>query len=130
MAYFERIGIKDTSGEQINPAQEESLTLLRAIFRLLKPLGFVTGSQSNRLSVDVNNITAGSVAVSSGTVTANCNINASQTLGTVTTVTTVSTVSTVSGVTNISNVGNVNSFDLMKAMSRSAYNSGIRANIS
>jgi hypothetical protein len=111
MAYFERIGIKDTSGEQINPAQEESLTLLRAIFRLLKPLGFVTGSQSNRLSVDVN----------SGTVTANCNINASQTLG---------TVSTVSGVTNISNVGNVNSFDLMKAMSRSAYNSGIRANIS
>lgn len=119
MAYFESTKLKDSSGDIINPAQEESLTLLRSIFRLLKPLGFITGSGSNRVSVDVNNIVG-------GTVTANCNINGGQTLGAVTTVSTVSTVSTI---TNVPTIGSVNSFDLMKAMSRTAYNSGIRSNI-
>lgn len=118
MAYFERTGIKDTSGQQINPAQEESLTLLRSIFRLLKPLGFITGSGSNRLNVDVGTVSAVSGTVTAtGTVTANCNINASQTLGTVSTV------------TNVPTIGGVSSFDLMKAMSRTAYNSGIRSNL-
>lgn len=122
MAYFESTKLKDSSGDIINPAQEESLTLLRSIFRLLKPLGFITGSGSNRVSVDVNNIVGGTVTAS-GTVTANCNINGGQTLGTVTTVSTVSTI------TNVPTIGSVNSFDLMKAMSRTAYNSGIRSNI-
>lgn len=110
MAYFEASRLKDSDGNIINPAQEESLTLLRSIFRLLKPLGMLTGGQSNRLSVDINNITTGSITAS-GTVTANCNINANQTLA------------------NVSNTGGVNTFDLMKAMSRTAYNSGIRSNI-
>lgn len=110
MAYFENTKLKDSSGNIINPSQEESLTLLRAIFRLLKPLGFITGSGSNRLSVDIN----------SGTIT---------TLPTLANVTTVSTVSTVSTVTNIPTIGGMNSFDLMKAMARTAYNSGIRSNI-
>lgn len=110
MAYFEASRLKDSDGNIINPAQEESLTLLRSIFRLLKPLGMITGGQSNRLSVDIN----------TGTITANCNINGGQTLATVT---------TVGGVTNVSNLGGISSFDLMKAMSRAAYNSGIRANI-
>ena len=113
MAYFETSKIKDSNGNIINPSQEESLTLLRAIFRLLKPLGFITGSGSNRLNVDVNNLT-GSVA----------------TVSTVGTVGTVTTVGTCSAVTNLANVGNVNSFDLMKAMSRAAYNTGVRSNIS
>lgn len=113
MAYFEASRLKDSDGNIINPAQEESLTLLRSIFRLLKPLGMLTGGQSNRLSVDINNITTGSITAS-GTVTANCNINANQTLA---------------NVSNVSNTGGVNTFDLMKAMSRTAYNSGIRSNI-
>ena len=110
MAYFEKTKITDKDGNLINPSEE--VTLLRSIFRLLKPLGMITGSQSNRLSVDVN---SGTVTIGSGTVTIGS--------GTVTTVTTCSTV------TNIANVGNVNSFDLMKAMSRTAYNSGVRSNI-
>lgn len=111
MAYFENVTIKDTDNNTITPAKDESLTLLRSIFKLLKPLGFVTGSGSNRLNVDVNNIVAGTVT-------------------TVSTVTTVTTVTTVSGVTNMSNIGGVNSFDLMKAMSRTAYNTGIRSKLS
>lgn len=125
MAYFERTGIKDTTGQQINPAQEEGITLLRAIFKLLKPLGFITGSGSNRLNLDVNAVTT-LPSLSANT------LGAVTSLGTVTTVTTVSTVTTcntVASVTNLANIGGVNTFDLMKAMSRTAYNSGIRSNI-
>jgi hypothetical protein len=121
MAYFETSKLKDNSGNIINPAQEESLSLLRSIFRLLKPLGIITGGGSNRLNLDVNNIVGGTITtvsnIAAGTVTANCNINANQTLGTVSTI------------TNIPTIGGVNTFDLMKAMSRTAYNSGIRSNI-
>lgn len=102
MAYLETVQIKDPSGAQISPAQEESLTLLRRIFQALKPLGIVTGSGSNRLNIDVN---------------------------------------TVASVTNVTNLGSNNSggvnafagvpaFELLKAMSRSAYNSGVRSNLS
>lgn len=86
-----------------NLATEGGITLLRRIFQLLKPLGVVTGGGSNRLSVDVNNVT-----------------------GAVATVTTVTTVGTVN---NQGNMGGVSAFELMKAMSRTAYNSGVRANI-
>ncbi len=110
MAYFEKTKLSDKDGNLINPSEE--VTLLRSIFRLLKPLGFVTGSQSNRLSVDVNNIVGGTVALSSGTVT------------TVTTATNITNVAPGSGT-----IGGVTGFDLMKAMSRTAYNSGIRSNI-
>lgn len=114
MSYFETTKIKNDQGEQINPATDEGLTLLRRIFQLLKPLGQITGAGSNRLSVDVNNITGGSVAVSSGTVT---------------TVSTVTTVTTVSTVANQTNIANVSAFDLLKATSRTAYNTGNRSNI-
>lgn len=89
----------------------EGITLLRRMLQLLKPLGVITGNLSNRLSIDVN----------SGTI---------NTVGTVGAVTTVATVTSVSTVQNQANMGGVNAFDLMKAMSRSAYNSGIRSNIS
>ena len=105
MSYFEKTKLTDNSGNPINPAKDESLTLLRRIFQLLKPLGIISGNGSNRLNIDVNNIS---------------------TMGTVTTVTTVGTVSTVQ---NQANMGGVSAFDLMKAMSRTAYNGGIRSKI-
>ena len=119
MAYFERMGLKDTSGNQINPTQDESLTLLRAIFKLLKPLGFITGSGSNRLNVDVNNITT---LPTLGTVT---------TVSGVTAVTTVTTVTTTTNLTNLatSTFGPSPTFEFLKAMSRTGYNTGIRSNI-
>lgn len=109
MAYFEKLKLNNTNNNTINPAEEDSLTLLRAIFRLLKPLGFITGAGSNRLSVDVSTVSS---------------------VSSVSAVTTVSTVSSVSTVTNIPTISNISSFELMKAMSRTGYNTGIRANLS
>ena len=101
MAFFNTVKLETADNEPINPATEEGLTLLRRIFYLLKPLGQITGAGSNRLSVDINNVVGGA-------------------LGSVGTVTTV---------TNMANIGGVTAFDHMKAMSRMAYNTGIRANI-
>ena len=86
-------------------AEDEGLRLLRRIFQLLKPLGVVTGGQSNRLNVDVTTVTG------------------------VTTVTTVTGVTTVGTVSNQTNMGGVTAFELMKATSRTAFNTGLRANI-
>jgi hypothetical protein len=77
----------------------EGMTLLRRMLALLKPLGTVTGNQSNRLSVDIN------------------------------TLPTVNAVNTVATVTNQANMGGVSAFELMKAMSRTGYNTGPRSNI-
>ena len=102
----------------------DAVQLLRRMFLLMKPLGVVTGSGSNRLSVDVNNIVGGTIGTVSnivgGTIT---------TVTGVTTVTTVTGVTTVSTLTNAANIGSIPGFDLMKAMSRAAYNTGIRSNI-
>jgi hypothetical protein len=114
MSYFERFAIKRTDGKTVNPAEEESITLLRRIFQALKPLGQITGGGSNRLSVDINT-------------------------GTIATVSTVTTVTTTTTVTNLTNfvpgagaIGPVTGggFELMKATSRNAYNNGVRANVS
>lgn len=98
-----------------NVSQDDSLTLLRQIFRLLKPLGNVVGGGSNRLQVDAS----GSVAVSS-----------LPTLAAVTTVTTVTTVGTVTTITNIPTIGGVAAFDQMKSQNRAGYSTGPRANLS
>jgi hypothetical protein len=83
-------------------ATENGMILLRRILLLLKPLGIITGGGSNRLSVDINNIAGG----------------------------TVGTVTTVTAVNNQVAMGGVAAFDLMKSMSRTAYNSGVRAKLS
>ena len=117
MAFFETAKLKDQDGNVVNPADNDSITLLRRILILLKPLGVVTGAGSSRLSVDVNS----AVAVSSLPTLAN--------VTTVAGVTTVSTVTTVGTVTNQSQIGGVNSFELLKAMSRTGYATGIRSNL-
>lgn len=89
---------------------DEGMTLLRRILTLLKPLGVVTGNQSNRLSVDVNSIAGGSVGITG-------------TIGTLTTVTNVTTVQ------NQANIGGITAFEMLRAMSRTGYNTGVRANI-
>ena len=108
MAYFETTRLKDQDGNVVNPADNDSITLLRRILLLLKPLGQITGAGSNRLNIDVNAITT------------------LPTLGAVTTVTTVTTVGTV---TNQAQMGGVAAFELMKSMSRTGYANGIRSNL-
>ena len=114
--YIETTKLKDTDGNIVSPAEEGSLSLLRRIFQLLKPLGIISGNGSNRLSVDINNISGGTV----GTVS---------TVTTVTTVTTVGTTTTVGTVNNQAAMGGIPAFDLMRSMSRTGYANGPRANL-
>jgi hypothetical protein len=117
MAFFEKTTIADSDSKIINPATEDTLSLLKRIFLLLKPLGVISGGGSNRLQVEVVQPTAASL-------TATVSIAAAQTLTTVTNVGTLATLS------NQTNMGGVTAFDLVKAMNRTGYNSGIRSNIS
>lgn len=86
-----------------SPATEETLTFLKRILTLLKPLGIITGAQSNRLSVDVNAVT-GAIA-------------------------SVTTVTTVASLTNIVNIGSVSAFSLMKDNSRHTYANSVRTRL-
>jgi hypothetical protein len=102
--------ISELSANNIgNSINDQSLWMLRKITNLLKPLGMVTGSGNNRLSIDINSL---------------------PTLGTVTTVTTVTGVTTVSTLTNLGNIGNVNAFSLMKDTARNSYSNSMRSKIS
>lgn len=115
------VNVSNVANAPINPATEESLVnvgqsvndqgvwMLRKILTLLKPLGMTTGAQSNRLSVDINNIVGGSVTA---TIAANQDMRTVQT------------------VTNLTNIGNVNAFSLMKDTSRNNYANSIRSKIS
>jgi hypothetical protein len=108
MAYIETTKIKDADGVLMTPAKDDSLTLLRRIFQLLKPLGVTSGLGSNRLSVDVSTVTA---------------------LPTLANVTTVATVTTVTTVNNQNYMAGIQLFELLKSSNRAGYNTGIRANI-
>lgn len=102
-----QIGYGVPSQQALNNASEETLSFLKFILQMLKPLGIVTGSGSNRLSVDVNAV-ATSVTASVSTVT---------------------TVTTVTTLLNISQVGGVNSFCLMKDASMNTFANLVRSRI-
>jgi|SRR5665213_2921028 len=108
MALIEQVGVKNSSGVMVDPSTEETLNELKRILQLLKPLGIVTGLGSNRLNIDVNNIT---------------------TLPTLALVTTVTTVTTVGNVANQTLTGNVNSFMQIQGQMRMAAQLGIFNNI-
>ena len=107
----------DTTTQQTNTqlsAFQQILQPLQRIAQLLKPLGLVT-TGTNRLNVDVNNIT---------TLPTLANVT------TVAGVTTVTTVTTVSTLTNQSQIGAVNAFAQIHDISRQGYNAAIRGKIS
>jgi hypothetical protein len=115
--YLESTRLKDADNNIVSPAEEGSLSLLRRIFQLLKPLGIITGGGSNRLNIDVNNVATLGTVTTVSTVTA------------VTTVTTVTGVTTVGTVSNQTAMGGIPAFDMMRALSRTGYANGPRANI-
>jgi hypothetical protein len=112
--YIEATKVKDIDNNIVSPAEEGSLSLLRRIFQLLKPLGVITGGGSNRLNIDVNSITT---------------LPTLAAVTTVTTVTTVATTTTVGTVNNQAQMGAIPAFDLMRSMSRTGYANGPRANL-
>lgn len=117
MSYIEQLQVRNAAGTVVNPGTEETqlntgntVFWLKSLLRLLKPLSIVTGSGSNRLSVDVNNLTTGTIA-------------------TVTTVTTTTTVGTVTSMTNQVNLGNVAGFTMQQSLLRNSFANGIRKNL-
>ena len=124
MAFFERTKLRDVDGNTINPATEESLSLLKRILTLLKPLGNITGGGSNRLNIDVNNITNG-ITIAGAQTLANVT-----TVGTVTNLGTLTTVTTVGTVTNQAQIGGIVAFEQLRSINRVGYANGKRANIS
>lgn len=105
MAYFESTNIKDSSGNIVNPASEDSIVLLRRIVKLLESQAAVDPQQRQRITLDA--------------------ITGSLTLSTITTV---STVSTVSSVTNIAALNGWNQ-QMFVDPARTAYNTGIRTQL-
>lgn len=109
MAYFEKFKVNNVDNKTINPAEDESILLLRRMLQTLKPLSTVSGSGANRLVVDVQNI-----------------IN---TIGTLTTVTNLTNMANFVPGTGLIGPVTGGGFELMKTLSRQAYNSGIRSKI-
>jgi len=116
MAYFETQKIKDSKGEVVNPASEESVVLLRRIAKILENQQAVDPQQRQRITLD--NVTAGTTLPTVTTVT---------TVGTVSTIT-AGTITTVGSVTNIAGLFNWNQ-QILSDPARTAYNTGIRSQL-
>ncbi len=108
----ELVGYDSTNNQLVKVGTNSDGTLqtdislqVERLLQMLKPLGIVTGSGSNRLSVDIN----------SGTITA---------------LTTVTTVTGVTTLTNQTNFGNVNAFTQQQAILRNTYANGIASKLS
>lgn len=122
----------DATVQQTNTrlsAFQQIMQPLQRIAQLLKPLGVVTNA-TNRLNVDINNITGGTLSnvTTVGTVS-------SISSGTITTVSTVSNISagtltTLGTLTNQAQIGAVNAFAQVHDISRQGYNSSIRGRVS
>jgi hypothetical protein len=115
MAYLETTKLKNIAGDQINPASEEELVLLRRIIKLIESQS--AADSANRQRITLDSITAGL---------------------TLSTVSTVTTVTAVTGITNAlpagtNNIGSINIAGLDQRQfidaARTAYNTGIRSKL-
>lgn len=116
MSYIDlqEVKIEDASGNVINPAQDETVILLRRLVQIAQSLAVTDSAQRQRVSIDASPATvpvSGSVTVSSGTVTANAGTG------------------TWAGVTTVNQFAGVDIRYQMVDWARTAYNTGIRANL-
>lgn len=118
MAYAETTKVKDSTGNLINPAQDEQVILLRRIIKLIESQSATDSANRQRMTLD--------------------NIAAGVTLPALTTVTTVTTVSAVTAITNALPAGtnqigsvNISGADQRQFIdiSRTNYNTGIRSKL-
>lgn len=77
MSYIENVNLTNTNNEQVNPATEETVLLLKRLLHLANTLATQDSAQRQKVTID--------------------SITGSLTLSTVTTVGTVNTVSTITG---------------------------------
>lgn len=57
MSYTENMNLMNTSGQQVNPATEETVMYLRKLVELLQPLATQDPNQRLRVSVDAGTLT-------------------------------------------------------------------------
>lgn len=109
MSYVDikNVGMVDMTTTQINPAQDESIILLRRLLQLAQTLGVVDSTQRQRVTVEV----LPNVVIGSGTIT------------------TVSTVSTVSSVSNIVAYAGIDPRYQFLDSARNAYANSIRTKL-
>lgn len=93
-------GLKDTNNTQINPAQDDSIILLRRIVKLMESQAVVDANMRQRVVIDAGSLT------------------------------TAGTISTVSTLTTLNQLAGVDSRWQIIDWSRQAYNSGMRSNLS
>lgn len=125
MSYIDlqEVKIEDASGNVINPAQDETVILLRRLVQLAQSLAVTDSAQRQRVTIDASPATvpvSGTVTVTQGTASS---LNATVT-GTVT--------ANQGGTWNINNLAllaNVDPRFQMVDWARTAYNTGIRANL-
>lgn len=94
------VGLSDIANVRITPAQDDSVTLLRRLVKLMESQAVVDNQMRQRIVVDAG------------------------------TITTVSTVTAVTTLTTINQIAGVDSRWQILDWSRQAYNSGIRGNLS
>jgi len=66
MAYIENLNLTDTSGQQVNPATEETLDLMKKLLIMLSPVA--TQDANQRIRITVDSITGGLTLASLTTV--------------------------------------------------------------
>jgi hypothetical protein len=118
MSYIDlqEVKIEDASGNLINPAQDETLILLRRLVQIASTLATQDSAQRQRISIDA---APASVTVIQGTASS---LNATVT-GTVTANPTNGTI------TSLSQFAGVDIRYQIVDWARTAYNTGIRANL-
>lgn len=116
------VGLKDTSDVRINPAQDDSIILLRRVVKLMESQAVVDNQMRQRVTLD---------AIGVGTPTALATtIPISGSLTTAGTVSTVTTVTTVATVTSLNQLAGVDARWQIIDWARQVYNSGMRRNLS
>lgn len=111
MAYFEKTQITDTNDVTINPATDESILFLRRLLKVMESQSVVDVGGRQRVTVD----TLPAIPTGANVIGA-VNINAGQTLATVTTV------------SNITQLFSWNQ-QILSDPARTAYNTGIRSQL-
>ena len=109
MSYLDRTKLTDNNGVVVNPAQDETVILLRRLVKVMESQAVVDSQMRQRVTVDVMPTTAVS--------------------GSLTTAGTVSTVTSVTAITSLNQLAGVDSRWQIIDWSRQAYNSGIRSNL-
>lgn len=113
MAYFETQKLKDSSGNIINPAQDEQIVLLRRLIKLIESQNAT--DLANRQRITIDSITAGVALATVSAVTAITNALPPGT-------------NAIGAITNVQQLAGADHRQFID-IARTAYNTGIRSRL-